>query len=156
MSSVEVISGTQAISVETITQTITVPVQEIVVNTLTQETTVLSTPISIDLVQAAPSVSVTNNGPQGPRGYSSVPTNPAQAAFYEANGLEEKHIDYLDGLPSAVQYYENGVLIYESSITYVGGLPTLISLVRELDSQIFEKEITYLDGLPVSVEWRVV
>lgn len=156
MSDINVITATQVIDVDITPQTIEVPIQHLIVDSLTLETTVVTDQISISLEQASESVSVTNAGPPGPRGYSSRPTNPAQAAFYDATSLEEKTIDYVGGLPSVVKYYEVNVLMYESTITYVGGLPSMVTLVRQSDNAAFEKEIVYLSGLPISVEWRAV
>ena len=156
MSDITVVTSTQVIDVDLTPQTISIPIQQLIVDSLTLETTVVTTPVEISLQQVNEAVSVTNAGPPGPRGYSSRPTDPAQAAFYDASGLAEKTIDYVSGLPSLIKYYDLNVLIYESTITYVDNLPSLVTLVRQSDSATFEKEIVYLGGLPVSVEWRSV
>lgn len=155
MSDIQVTSLTQVVNVESIPQTLTLLDQQIIVDAVDGTITIVDSPTTVNVEQSGDSVSVINAGPPGPRGYSSTPTNAAQAAFQEASGLEQKDIEYVDGLPSTISYYSNASLTYVSTIVYTDGLPTLITLVNQENDQTFEKEITYVGLLPTSVEWRV-
>ncbi len=157
MSNIEVLSRTQHVEVEALTQVVEVVQQHIIADPVTFNTEVVTNLIKINVRQAPKAVSVINAGPPGPPGPSSLSSDPAVRAFQEAEKLPFRTVDYIDGLPSTVQYVENpGDQLYEAVITYVNDLPTLVTLTRLSDSAVFTKTITYFDGLVVSILYEEV
>jgi hypothetical protein len=154
---VEVVSTTQVLTVEAKEQTINISEQRLIVDPATQQATVLSTVSEISVAHAPASVGVINAGPPGPPGFSIAPSNEAQAAFFEANGLTKKDVTYVDGLPTTIEYFDElDVLTYTSTLVYSSGLPSVVSLERQSDNQVFTKTVTYVGGLPISVEWATL
>lgn len=154
MTSIDVVSKTQTIQVDHVTQLLSVKEQRLIVDPVTNELVVVPAGQTIVVGNPTPSINVVGSGPIGPAGISSTPENPSQAAFHLAATLPKKTITYSDGLPDVIEYLDDDdVVIYSAQFTYSSRLPVLVALERLSDNQVFEKTITYSTGLPISVEW---
>jgi hypothetical protein len=149
---VEVVVLTQVVDVQTPEQSFDLIDQRIEIDPTTLETIIHHITTDVVVSPAAPAVSVTNAGPQGPPGF--LGATPAQSAFREASYMPNRELTYSSGLPIQIEYRDGSdVLRYVSSITYTNGLPTLIELVRQEDSQVSQKIVTYTAGVPTQIVW---